>query len=293
MDDKDWLMLKTIHETTSLSKAANLLYISQPALSYRLRNLEREFGTKILDRHATGVSFTMHGEYLLQYAEEMLNKFQKTKTFIQSTTIPVHGVLRIGISTVFAKFKIAPILKEFRNRFPSVTISLKTGSSTMLLPDLLRKDHIDIAIVRGDIDWPEQKHVLMEEPWCLIYSCPIELDQLPDIPWILDETAILIKTDIQFHTWWHDHLTAIPPSHIMVDSIEACIQLVSYGIGWAIVPKIYLGKNHSLFCLPLFFSNGKPLLRKTNMIYKNQALTHSPSKAFVDFIMSRTQYSGI
>ena len=293
MDDKDWLMLKAIHETTSLSKAANVLFISQPALSYRLRNLEREFETKILDRHATGVSFTMHGEYLLQYAEEMLKIYNRTKKNIQNINIPVQGTLRIGIPTVFAKFRIAPILKEFRNRFPSITISLKTGSSTMLLPDLLKKNNIDIAIVRGNSDWSEEKQIIMEEPWCLIYSCPIELDQLPDIPWILDETAILIKTDIQFYAWWHDHLTVTPPSLIMVNSIEACIQLVSYGIGWAIVPKIYLEKNRSLFCLPLFFLNGKPLLRKTIMIYKKHVLTHSPSKAFVDFIISRAQYSEI
>lgn len=286
MDDKDWLMLKTIHEVNSLSQAADLLYISQPALSYRLRNLEKEFGTKILDRHATGVSFTLEGEYVLHYAEEMLKQLQKTKDFIQNTKNPVQGTLKLGISTVFAKFRLAPLLKDFRNRFPKVSISLKTGSSTLILPDLLKKDEVDIAIVRGDMDWPEQKHIIMEEPWCLIYSQPFELGQLSDIPWIVDEAASLVKADKQFYTWWNENFAAAPPAPIIVDSLEACIQLVSHGIGWGIVPKIYLKKSQPLFCLPLFFKSGKPMLRKTIMIYKNQVSTRLPVKAFVDFVLN-------
>lgn len=293
MDDKDWLMLKTIREVRSLSKAADLLYISQPALTYRLHNLEKEFGARILNRHAAGVSFTEQGEYILHYAEDMLYQLQRTKDFIQNTKNPVQGQLRLGISTVFAKFKVAPILKEFKSRFPAVSISLKTGSSTLVLPELLQQNEIDIAIVRGEIDWPEEKYVIMKEPWCLIHSRPVELGELSDIPWIMDETATLVQADKLFDLWWHDHFAAAPPSPILVNSIEACIQFVSHEIGWGIVPKIYLKKLPSLFCLPLYLKSGKPLQRQTFMLYNKHIAEQPPCKAFIDFILNQTQHAGL
>jgi DNA-binding transcriptional LysR family regulator len=291
MDDKDWLILITIKEECNLTKAAAQLFLSQPALTYRLHNLEKEFGTKILDRHSNGVSFTMQGESILKYAEEMLEKLKSTKKLIQSTNPPVQGTLRLGISTVFAKFKIAPLLKVYQDQFPDVNISLRTGSSTLQLPNMLVANDIDIAILRGDIDWPEKKHTILEEPWCLIYSHQIELNQLPAIPWILHETAAITKADKLFDRWWQDQFSSSPPTVIRVNSIEACIQLVSHGIGWSIIPKIYLKKLPSLFIFPLFFRDGNPLLKKTIMVYKAKALEQAAAKEFVGFVLKTAQHS--
>ncbi len=291
MDDKDWLILKTIHKTGSLTKAAKDLYISQPALTYRLQCLEKEFGTKIFDRHPNGIFLTEQGEHLTRYAENMLQELQKEKNFIQQPEKPLEGTLRLGISTVFAKFKFAPLLKEYKKRFPHVNISIKTGSSTLVLPSLVERDEIDIAILRGDLDWPGEKHVILEEPWCLIYAHPIKLKQLPGIPWILDEASATTKSDLQFYLWWQDHFNSSPPSPIWVNSIEASMQLVSYELGWGIVPKIYLQKSSSLFSSPLLFENGKPILRKTIMIYKTLATEQVQLKSFVDLALKLTSHS--
>ncbi|MBP8278617.1 MAG: LysR family transcriptional regulator, partial [Propionivibrio sp.] len=73
MGDKDWRILKTIAEERNLTKAAARLYISQPALTYRLKNMEEEFGAQVVSRVPTGVELTPQGEYLLAYAAEMLH----------------------------------------------------------------------------------------------------------------------------------------------------------------------------------------------------------------------------
>lgn len=287
MNDKDWLILKTLNEAGTLTKAAEYLYVSQPALTYRLHCIEKDFGIKIFERHPKGIFLTKKGEYLVRYAENMLIELQRIKKIMQNDELPVEGNLKLGISTVFAKFKFAPLLKQYKKRFPHVNISLKTGSSTHLLPYLLEKDEIDLAILRGDLDWPEEKHIIMEEPWCLVYPRPLELKELPDIPWILDETSKITKVDEQFHLWWKEQFGSPPPTPIWVNSIEASIQLISNELGWGIIPKIFLSKSSSLFASPLYFKNGTPLLRKTIMIYKKEALKQSQIRTFVDLVMKQ------
>lgn len=287
MNSQDWIILRTINEEHSLSKTAERLYISQPALTYRLNNLEKELGVKILDRHSNGVSFTYHGEYILKYAEEMLEKLALVKENVKNLRNPVWGTLRLGVSSVYAKFKIAPILKTYRLRYPDVEIVLKTGSSTSQLPDMLQKNDVDVVILRGDIDWSEKKHVILEEPHGIISARPIELDQLRDIPLILDDAVAATKFDEVFYSWWHEHFSTPPPTNIIkVDTLEACIQLASHGLGWTIAPKIHIGNRRSLFFCPLLWADGRPVLQKTVMAYRNAALEQPAVKMFVDYILN-------
>jgi DNA-binding transcriptional LysR family regulator len=287
MDSNDWVILTTINAERSLTKTAERLYISQPSLTYRLNKLEKEFGIKILDRHSSGVSFTIQGQYILKYAEEMLEKLNFVKDFVQNMNEPVSGTLRLGVSTVFAKFKIAPILKIYHNRFPDVKIVLKTGSSTLELPNMLRENIVDVIIRRGDIDWPEKKHVILEEPYGIVSSYPIEFNQLPSIPWVQDETALITKSADAFYDWWKSQFSSPPPADIIqVNSIEASVQIVSQGLGWTMIPKIHIGNQRSLFFYPLILSDGQPMLRKTIMAYRDSALEEPAVKMFVNYMLN-------
>ncbi|MTI54694.1 LysR family transcriptional regulator [Geosporobacter ferrireducens] len=286
MDSNDWIMLKTIRKEHSLSRTAERLFISQPSLTYRLNKLEKEFGVKILNRHSNGVSFTIQGEYLLKYAEEMLEKLSLVKDTVQNMKDSTRGTLRLGVSTVFAKFKLAPILKTYQERFPDVEIILKTGSSTLQLPDMLFKNDVDLIILRADIDWPEKKHVILEEPHGIISAHPIAFHQLPHVPWIQDDSVVITKFDEVFYKWWQVQFSTPPPALItQVNSLEACIQLASHGLGWTIVPKIHIGNRRSLFFSPLLWPDGQPMLQKTFMLYRNEVLERSAIKMFIDYVL--------
>lgn len=287
MNSSDWKILITINEERSLSKAAERLFISQPSLTYRLSKLEKEFGVPILNRHSTGISFTMQGQYILKYAEEMLEKLSMVKDQVQNMKDPVRGILRLGISTVFSKYKLAPILKIYHNRFPDVNIVLKTGSSTLELPGMLEKDIVDVIIRRGDMDWPENKHVILEEPMGIITSRPVELTELPSIPWIQSEMSLIIKSDKIFYEWWQSQLSLPPPTKtIQVNSVETVVELVSQGLGWAIIPKIHIRNRRSLFFYPLIWPDGQPITQKTIMAYKNKVLEQTAVKMFIDYILN-------
>lgn len=281
MDDKDWLVLKTIAEENNITKAADRLYISQPALTYRLRNLEKEFGAKIMSRHPNGVRLTPQGEFLLSYAEDMMSQLSKAKERIKNMENKVQGTLRLGASSVFAHYELPGILKKFLDRYPEVEISLKTGLSRRI-NRMLQKEEISIAIIRGDYHWVEEKFLLSEEPICLVSSKPIEFSELPRMPQISYLTDSSLEPMVQ--EWWRESFSRPPLITMEVDNMDTCRQMVLHGLGWAILPAIGLSQQPAPFTRELFWRNGKPLLRRTWIMFPTAAMELSAVNAFVDFI---------
>jgi DNA-binding transcriptional LysR family regulator len=118
MTDRDWVLLKTIAEERNITRAAEKLYISQPAITYRVRLLEREFAAKLLIRTPNGVILTPQGEHLLNYAKEMLLLLAKTKERLAGFEGRVRGPLRIGSSAVFANYRCLRCFTAFGSCTP-------------------------------------------------------------------------------------------------------------------------------------------------------------------------------
>lgn len=281
MDDKDWIILKTIAEEKNMTKAADRLFISQPALTYRLRNLEKEFDARIVSRHPTGVILTPQGESLLAYVESMLLQFRKAKERIKNMENKVQGTLRLGTSSVFAHYELPQILKNFLERYPDVEISLKTGLSRRI-NRMLRKEDIAVAIIRGDYPWIGEKFLIREEPICLVSSQPIEFGELPSKPQISYLTDSSLEPVIQ--EWWSESFSRPPLITMEVDSMDTCRQMVLHGLGWAILPAIGLSRQSAPFTRELFWRSGSPLLRRTWIMYTAASLELSAVRAFVDYI---------
>jgi DNA-binding transcriptional LysR family regulator len=99
------------------------------------------------------------------------------------------------------------------------------------------------------------------------------------------ETAKITKTEDDLYRWWREQFCSPLPNIVTVDSIEACIQMVSHGLGWCVVPKIHLGKRRSLFSCPVVWRDGHTMLRKTLMIYRSKALEQPVNKLFIDHVL--------
>ena len=281
MDEKDLIALKMVSEERSITKAAARLYVTQPSLTHRIKCLETEFGVKILSRSPQGSCLTTQGEYLLKYAEETLTKLASTKEYVRSMDSTVNGTLRLGISHTFAQFELAPILSEYKKRFPGIELYLKTELSSSLLP-ILQKNEISVAILRGDPPWPENKYFLHEEPVCIVSSRPISDDEIPYLPWIKYGTDLIL--DVERNAWWGERFS-FPPNCIHVHNMETCIQMVLHEMGWAFLPEISLKKHRSLYTRPVIWKSGEHLVRKTSLIYKNSALESSAASAFVKYVL--------
>lgn len=280
MEEKDWHLLATLHEERSITKTAERLYISQPAITYRLQHIEKEFETKIVTRSKKGVEFTAQGEFLVQHAKSMLLQIRKAKETINNMEHKVQGTLRLGVSSNFARYQLPSLLKKFLELYPDVEFHLKTGWSSEVTQYVLKED-VHIAIVRGDIKWQERKHLIFEEPFFIASNHEIDLDQLPFLPRINYKTEPNLKNTID--QWWQAQFTQPPLITMEVDRIETCKELVLNGLGYAIFPGICLKESDNLRTI-IIKSNNKPILRKTWIIYKDDSLELSSIKAFVHFL---------
>jgi DNA-binding transcriptional LysR family regulator len=295
MNSNDWIILKTIAEELSITKAAERLFISQPSLTYRLNKLEKEFNAKILFRHSNGVIFTPQGEHLLKYSKDMITQLNQIKQDLVDMEDAFEGTLRLGVSTTFAKYNMAPIIKAFKDRYPNANIEFFTGASTMGLSEKKIGEDIDIIIRRGDSEWPGKKHILTEEPYGIITNHSFEFSELASMSWILDDSATITKSESEFLKWWDEAVKLQRPSKIIrVNSIETCIQLSSHGLGWTVVPKIHTTGKRNLCFTPIIWPNGDMMTQKTVMLYKEELLKFKLAETFINFILdefSSKQYN--
>jgi DNA-binding transcriptional LysR family regulator len=285
MEEKDWVLLKILYEEKNITKAASRLYTSQPALTYRIKQIEKEFGTNILLRSKKGVEFTSEGYYLVDYANSMVRELQNVKDNILNISSHVSGNLRLGVSSNFAHYKLPKILKDFLSQYPNVQVNVTTGWSSEIITSLQREE-VQIGIVRGDNSWNEGKILIHEEPLCLISSKEIKMDQLNMLPRIDYKTDHSLKQVIQ--EWWSFNFHTPPKITMIVDKVETCIEMVKHDLGYAIVPHLCLNNSHDLHISPIYNKNNQPLKRKTWLIYRNSSLELSALKAFVDEITSHS-----
>ena len=183
MDDKDFLLIKTLYEEQNITHTAKKLFISQPAISDRLKRLEAEFGCQLFIRQPRGILFTSQGEMLVQYVNEADERYQKIRSALAKPVGKAFGSLSIACSNVFAKYHMPSLLSEFKKKYPAIDISLKSGFSTNRYKDFL-EGRFHVCIIRGEHNWSEHKKRLLRDPLCVFSRDPIDLKKLPHLPFV-------------------------------------------------------------------------------------------------------------
>ena len=148
-------------------------YKSHP--DWNINKLEEELGVNILVRHSSGVVLTKEGEYLAEYSKKMLLEYELMKKHINNLKLEKEKTINIGVSTTVAKYKLASILHDFKEKYPDIKINLKTGASSSELPILLKENKIQLALLRGDGAWGDVKYIVNSEPYGIITNFPLML----------------------------------------------------------------------------------------------------------------------
>ncbi len=281
MDEKDWLILKTIAEEKNITKAALRLYISQPALTYRLKNIEEQFGAQVVSRLPSGVVLTPQGEFLVDYAREMLLNLEQVRDRVRNMDKKVQGSLRMGAYGVFAHYVLPRMFKGFMSQYPDVEISLKTGLSYQIVR-MLEKQEITVGIVRGEHEWSGERFLLSEEPVCLVSREKLAHDELLKKPHIRYSTDTSLQKMLD--DWWRITFKAPPHTTMEVNTMDTARQMVLHGLGWTILPMIGLPKTDSLFTEALFWPDEKPLVRNTWVLCSSAALQFQTVSAFLEYL---------
>lgn len=281
MEYRDWKILKILFEQKNVTRTAELLYISQPALTKRLQQIEKNFGVQIIVRGKRGIHFTPQGEYLVKCANEMLKKLQEINDTIINMDDKVMGTLRIGASYLITRTKLPRLLKLFKDKYPDVEYSVTTGWSEQVYQSLINED-VQVGFLRGDYMWQEGKRVLFHEPLMLVYHKEIKIEDLPKLSRIDYSSDKKLKEMINY--WWSDHFSVLPKVSMTVEKSDTCKEMIINGLGYAIIPGEVIDGSEDLFKMELSNKKGEPIVRDTWMFYHDESLNLKLVKAFVDFV---------
>ena len=286
MDYRDWEILKVLYSQKNLTKAARLLFITQPALTNRLKHMQEELGVKIVTRESRGIHFTPQGEYLVHCAEEALAHYQKIKENVLNMSHDesnvIVGTLKLGVSNFFANYELPYILKLFKMRYPHVEFKVITGWSKDVTQLIHNKD-VHIGFVRGNYGCRGLlRNLLFEETICIASKEKIDITDLPHLPRIDYKGDYLLKSLID--NWWAENYAEAPFISIEVDQVDTCKEMVINGLGYGILSSRMFTEVEELYKVDLTDQTGKSILRKTWMYYHEESLEWNVVEAFVNFI---------
>ena len=224
MTERDFEILKVLNKTKNITHAADLLYINQSALSKRIIAIEEELGVTLMIRSRQGIHFTSEGEKVLYYTQEAKKQLELMRIDLKEGSKVVSGTLKAGISINYSQYNLPQILSEYKKKFPNVTTYITTEHSRNIFLKIANGE-VDIAVVRGEFPWNENKILLEEENICLIYNNQDIGKDLSEFQYIGRKTDITFEREMA--QWLRENDLKIQKKGIYVDNINTCVEIVN------------------------------------------------------------------
>jgi LysR family transcriptional regulator, nitrogen assimilation regulatory protein len=255
MDVKQLRYFLGVIEAGSLSKAAGLLHVAQPALGVHIRNLERELGVKLLERHARGVAPTKAGELLARRAKSLLHEFSRIRQEMLDFGAVPSGRVVLGLTSTVAQLVVAKFAERCRQKYPEVHLVITRASGNELIEQVAREE-IDIGLAFRPHDNDEIiSEALVHDELVLVQSTKISGDV--DFRTIIASELILPSESHLVRRIVKRAAAAIGMELNVfydADSIAMIKELVKLGLGPTILPitAVYEEvQDGKLFCAPI------------------------------------------
>ncbi len=170
MADRRLQVFHTVARLLSFTKAAETLHMTQPAVTFQIRQLEEYFNTRLFDRTHNRISLTAAGERVYEYAERIIALYSEMDSRVRELTGDVSGILIIGASTTIAEYMLPSLLGEFKEKHPGINIRLKVSNSVGIV-HMVEDNSVDVGIVESPI---ANKNLVVEVCWHdkLVFICP-------------------------------------------------------------------------------------------------------------------------
>ena len=197
MDDFRLKVFITAARTLSFTRTAEQLFISQPAVSKHVGELESRYKTQLFVRRGSRLELTPAGETLLTCAERLAGDYRRMEYEMSLCASAVEGELRLGASTTIAQYLLPPILARFTTRFPGVRVSMMSGNSDQVEQALCGRS-IDLGMVESLSRRQGLHYTLFRPDELVLVARPggkyarretVTPEELPRIPLVLRESG--------------------------------------------------------------------------------------------------------
>jgi DNA-binding transcriptional LysR family regulator len=280
-------ILKAVATEKNFTKAASVLYLSQPSLSKQIKTLEKNLDTLLINRERNKISLTESGKVLLQYSERILALCEESCRALIDLKNGERGNLRVGASQTIGTYLMPRILALFAQNYPQIDLKVQVNSTRIIAKKIINRE-IDIAVVGGEISddlkknltiqpfvydelsliiskshpFAKKQKINKEDLYCLDF---ITLNSNSTIKQFIDN--ILIQNQIE---------TKQLKTILQLNSIEAIKTAVSLGLGAAFVSSSAIEKEIKLNTIGIITIEKIRINRKLSIIsnpecYKSKA----------------------
>ena len=294
MADRRLLVFYTVAKQLSFTKAAEQLFMTQPAVTFQVKQLEEHFDTRLFDRSHGRIALTAAGRLVMDYAERVLALTDEMDTRVAELTGAVAGPLLLGASTTIAEYILPKILGEFKAEHPQVQTHMTVANSETIVNRVA--DH---ALDVGLIESPSFRLTLHNEICCddeLVVICApehplakrpsVRPHELAALPWVRREPGSGTRefTDNYFRE------CGVLPDDLRVTmelgSPEAMKGVVETGTAIAVLSRATIAKElelGSLVAVPL----APRLIRTLSLVHTKERFRSRLLTTFVDFATRR------
>jgi DNA-binding transcriptional LysR family regulator len=224
----------------SVSRAADALFLTQPALTARIQGLERDLGAQLFVRTPRGMRLTEAGEVFLPFAVRSLETLADGRRLVNAFERGGAGRLTLGAAPAVSTYVLPAVLKRFSISHPRVAVSVKTGHSEEIL-ELVLREQADLGLVRSlrhpdIVSTPlyEDRLILVSEPGHRFAKAGrMALEEIVDEQLVLfDRTSSYTElTNALFRG-----AGVVPVGYMELDNIDAAKKMVQQGFGVALLP---------------------------------------------------------
>jgi len=294
MADRRLQVFHAVAKHLSFTKAAEALFMTQPAVTFQIKQLEEHFNTRLFERGHGRIALTPAGDIVLDYAERILGLSAELDTRLKEMTGQVAGLLLVGASTTIAEFLLPQVLGDFKSGHPNVVPRLFVANSGAV-ENRVAEHTLDIGFIEAPSHLPTVATDVCCEDELVVVCGPshplarqdsITPKQLVEYPYISRESGSGTRevTDAYFQK------AGVRPESLNVvmelGSPEALKGLVATGVGFTIMSRATVNKEIRLGVLvarPLT----PRLIRNLSVVYPKEKFRSRLVNTFVEFAKER------
>ena len=290
MADRRLQVFHAVGRHLSFTKAAEALFMTQPAVTFQIRQLEEQFNTRLFDRGHGRITLTAAGSLAMEFAERILALSTELDNRLQEISGQLAGPLLIGASTTIADYMLPRVLGAFKAQFPAVVPRLYVANSDAVQSRVAERS-LDVGFIEGDSHMPALIADMLCEDELLVTCAPAHpLAQLESATAqsLLGHAHVTREPgsgtrEVVDHYLKSSGLAADALERVMeLGSPEALKRLVATGVGFAIMSRatvineIRLGELVQIALAPR-------LIRQLSVVYPKERIHSSLVSSFVEF----------
>lgn len=274
-------------KTGSISNAAKELFITQPAVSQSIKQLETELGGKVFFRTSRGIKLTSEGRVLYKYIEQAYGLIRTAENKFLEMQNLLSGEIKIGAGDTLSKYYLLPYLREFHEKYPQIKVQV-TNRTTFETIELLKSGKVDFGIINLPIKNRERLviHEVLTVEDCFVCGekykdlaqKPISVKDLSNYPLLLLEKGSNTRGFVD--NFFLEHNVEVVPE-IELGSVNLLIEFAKIGLGISYVVKDFIEdelRNGKVFKIDLLEKIPK---RKIGVITLKDVPISSSAKEFL------------